>query len=53
MKLGPHSWNLAYNTGIMLDNFHAYYAQTYAGVLAQALLLYITLFFVLIFTLFL
>ena len=36
MKLQPHAGNLAYYTSIMLNVFHVYYAQNYAGIMSKS-----------------
>ena len=36
MKLVPYAGNFAYYTNIMLDVFHVYYAQNYAGIMIKS-----------------
>ena len=36
MKLVPHAGNLAYYTSIMLNVFHVYCAQHYAGTMGKS-----------------
>ena len=38
MKLVPCAGNLTYYASIMLDAFHAYYAQNYAGIIGTSLI---------------
>ena len=37
VKLASHAGNLSYYAGIMLDTFHDYYAQNYAGMIGTSL----------------
>ena len=37
VKLASHAGNLSYYAGTMLDAFHGYYAQTYAGIIGTSL----------------
>ena len=37
VKLASYTGNLSYYAGTMLDTFHAYYAQNYAGIIGTSL----------------